>query len=503
MATPSPLLRLLGVLLLLALVGDAAEPTAAPRRLTAMAFNVENLFDLDEVSLYEDFAVTGTSPDRWSAAKLSGKLGRIAAVLKTCGNGRGPDILILNELEADHTPATTISPEAFIEAQRGRPYGTLLRGELSADLAGAPVEAWLAKALEDEGLPGYRLILGEVRNLDQEAIRCAILTRLPIKSVRQHPVVAARTIVEAELEIGGESLFVFANHWKSGAGNTVTELTRVQNATVARARIDEILRADPAANILFGGDLNSHYNQQQRYPAMPMTGIQGVLGSQGSAVKLADGTAPLYNLWFDVEPARRKSDEYHGEWGTLMHLLISKGLADGQGLDYVGGSFQAVIIPGLNAHAFPATPWRLTNYGPGAGVSDHFPLTAEFIVRTEKAVPPLTRAEDLPAAALPAFPASLDSSKFPHARDIPTFSPDEVARHIGTIFVVEGTFNAGSRPSLTVGERRYSLYVPDPALLKVVKATGKDRPVRWLGQLNFFKGQLEFMVSSPDWITAR
>ena len=484
-------------------VSRAEEKATTAKRCTVMAFNVENLFDLDAVSLYDNFPVTGTGAERWTPEKLAAKLSRLAAVLKATENGRGPDVLILDELEADHTPATTITPEAFVAAHRDRNYRDILKGELTSEQSGAPIEAWLMKALEDEGLTGYKVVLGDVLDLSKEAIHCAILTRLPIKSTRQHHVEEARTIVEAELEFGGESLFVFANHWKSGAGSALTEPTRIQNAGVARTRLDEILKADPKANIIFGGDLNSHYNHKQRYPYMPKTGIQDVLGSQGDAGKLASGAADLYNLWFDVEPAERKSDEYQGEWGTLMHLVISRGLADGNGVDYVGGSFGAIILPGLNAHAYPVVPWRLSNYGPGAGVSDHFPVKAEFVLRTESGASPLTRPEIAPALGLPAFPAELDRSKLHDAKTLPTLSPEQISKTIGELYLLEGICNGGTKPSITIGETRYPVYVPDPKLLQAVKAIKKGEAVKWVGQLNFYKGHLEFAIVSPDWIKAR
>lgn len=489
--------------LLTSVAAHAEEKSTTPPRCAVMAYNVENLFDLDAISLYDDFPVTGTGPERWTPEKLAGKLSRLAAVLKTSGNGRGPDVVILDELEADHTPATTITPEAFVAAHRDQNYRDILKVGLTPELTGAPIEAWLIKALEDEGLTGYKIVLGDVLDLSKEAIHCAILTRLPIKSTRQHHVEAARTIVEVEVEFGGESLFVFANHWKSGAGSAQTEPTRIQNAGVARARLDEILKADPKANIVFGGDLNSHYNHKQRYPYMPKTGIQDVLGSQGDAGKLASGAADLYNLWFDVELAERKSDEYQGEWGTLMHLIISRGLADGKGVDYVGGSFGAVILPGLNAHAYPVVPWRLSNYGPGAGISDHFPVKAEFVLRTEAGAAPLTRPEVAPAVGLPTFPAELDRSKLRDAKTLPTLSPEQISQSIGELFILDGTFNGGSKPSLTIGEVRYPVYVPDSKLLKGLRTIKKDSPIKWVGQLNFYKGHLEFAIESADWIKAR
>ena len=483
--------------------GAYGEEKAAARRLTVIAYNVENLFDLDAISLYEDFPVAGTSPERWTPEKMAGKLGRLASVLKTAENGRGPDVLILDELEADHTPNTTITPEAFVAAHRDRNYRDILKGELTPELTGAPIEAWLIKALEDEGLTGYKIVLGDVLDLSKEAIHCAILTRLPIKSTHQHHVQAARTIVEVEVEFGGESLFVFANHWKSGAGKTQTEPTRIQNAGVARARLDEILKADPKANIIFGGDLNSHYNQKQRYPYMLKTGIQDVLGSQGDAGKLAAGGAELYNLWYDIAPAERKSDEFQGEWGTLMHLIISRGLADGIGLDYVGGSFGPIVIPGLNSHAYPIMPWRWSGYGPGAGISDHFPVKAEFMVHDAPTNPPLSRPEISPAEGLPAFPAELDRGKLHDAKTLPSLNAEQISLVIGELFILDGSNNGGSKPSITIGETRYPVYVPNPKLLQAVKAIKKGEPVKWVGQLNFYKGHLEFTISSVDWIKPR
>jgi hypothetical protein len=86
--------------LLTSVTAHAEEKSTTPPRCAVMAYNVENLFDLDAISLYDDFPVTGTGPERWTPEKLAGKLSRLAAVLKTSGNGRGPDVVILDELEA-------------------------------------------------------------------------------------------------------------------------------------------------------------------------------------------------------------------------------------------------------------------------------------------------------------------------------------------------------------------------------------------------------------------
>ena len=488
----------------------AAEETKAPSNVSVMAFNVENLFDLDDKSLYADFPVTKTTEHHWTPEKLAGKLHRLAEVLRTAEDGKGPSILILDELEADHSPESTISVSDFLAAQKDKNYKDILKNDLSDELRGMPIEAWLVKALEDEGLKGYQVVLGDVLDLSKEAIHCAILTRLPIKTTKQLHVEGARTIVEAEVELAGESVYVYANHWKSGAGDAGLEKTRIQNAGVLRKRLDEIFKANPNANVIIGGDLNAHYNQLQRYPKMGRTGVQDVLGSQGNIEKFtsADNNgAVLYNLWYDVEPSQRHSDSYQGEWGTLMQIIISKGLANGSGVDYVGNTFGAVIIDGLTAKSQARLPNPVTLYGPGAGVSDHFPVMATFAIlkKDENAGVPLKRPEVTPTAALTEIPGPIDRSKLPRASSIEKMSPEEIANSINDLFVIDGTFLGGGKKTsaVKVGEKTYNLYLSNNKVAQSIKSVAKGTAVQWVGILHFHKNELEFEINNTNFLLPR
>lgn len=488
----------------------AAEETKAPSNVSVMAFNVENLFDLDDKSIYADFPVTNTTEHHWTPEKLAGKLQRLAEVLRTAEDGKGPSILIINELEADHSPESTISVSDFLAAQKDKNYKDILKNDLSNELRGMPIEAWLVKALEDEGLKGYQVVLGDVFDLSKEAIHCAILTRLPIKSTKQLRVEGARTIVEAEIEIAGESVYVYANHWKSGAGDAGLEKTRIQNAGVLRKRLDEIFKANPDANVIVGGDLNSQYNQLQRYPKMGRTGVQDVLGSQGNIEKFTSANnngALLYNLWYDVEPSQRHSDSYQGDWGTLMQIIISKGLANGSGVDYVGNTFGAVIIEGLTAKSQARLPNPVTLYGPGAGISDHFPVMATFTVlnKDEKAGIPLKRPEVTPSAALTEIPGPLDRSKLIRASALEKMSPEEIANSINDLIVIDGTFLGGGKKTsaVKVGEKTYNLYLSNPKVAQSIKSVAKGTAVQWVGILHFHKNELEFEINNTNFLLPR
>ena len=151
------------------------------------------------------------------------------------------------------------------------------------------------------------------------------------------------------------------------------------NARVLKDLIDRRLKTNPQADILIGGDLNSHYNQAALFPDLHATGINHILGSQGDedAVRQADGPA-LYNLWHELPPEQRYSDVWRGKCGSLMHLIVSRGLYDGEGIAYVDNSFDKFVRSGLNADAL-GRPFRWSFAGRrGGGYSDHFPVHARF-----------------------------------------------------------------------------------------------------------------------------
>jgi hypothetical protein len=316
--------------------------------------------------------------------------------------------------------------------------------------------------------------------------------------------------VEAEIEVAGESVYVYANHWKSGAGDAGLEKTRIQNAGVLRTRLNEIFKANPDANVIVGGDLNAHYNQLQRYPKMGRTGVQDVLGSQGNVEKFtsADNNGTLlYNLWYDVEPSQRRSDSYQGEWGTLMHIIISKSLANGSGVDYVGNTFGAVVIDGLTAKSQARVPNPVTLYGPGAGVSDHFPVMATFTVynKDAKEAIPLKRPEVTPSAGLTEIPGPIDRSKLPRASSLEKMSAEQVANSINDLFVIDGTFLGGGKKTsaVKVGEKTYNLYLSNPKVTQSIKSVAKGTAVQWVGILHFHKNELEFEINNTNFLLPR
>lgn len=214
---------------------------------TVVSYNVENLFDVDGIAAYDDFQSNIYTP-----AKLSTKIANISAVLSKFNRGAGPDIVFFQEIEFDQSRNSRVHDyDAFLKQYKDKRFDQMLAQQpLPAELAGLPSEAWLLKALYDNGMKGYQVIVGD-QGEDGPAreglpsVKCVIFSRFAAKSVKTYPLERARDIVEACVDVNGYPLYLFDNHWKSGAGDPNLETVRVGNAEVLRHRVDELLKQDP------------------------------------------------------------------------------------------------------------------------------------------------------------------------------------------------------------------------------------------------------------------
>ncbi|MBM4094403.1 MAG: hypothetical protein FJ276_34095, partial [Planctomycetes bacterium] len=151
-----------------------------------VVYNVENLFDVDGAALFEDYA-----PDRYGPAHLRTKLVNIARVLATFDGGRGPDIILFEELEADQTPGTALfDAESFLRQYAATSLAAMLAEPLSADVRDLPAEAFLLKALHEAGLGPYDVRTGH-HQPDPTGRTIAhvnaTFSRFPIVDAKTHP----------------------------------------------------------------------------------------------------------------------------------------------------------------------------------------------------------------------------------------------------------------------------------------------------------------------------
>lgn len=486
------------------------KPTkVSGREFLVMTYNVENLFDVDRVAKFDDYIETPDDPNSYGPTKLLGKLRGMGKVLQTTQSGQGPEILLLNEIEIDFTPESKVANyDEFLAKYAGTTAEKMLTTELTEELRGLPAEAWLIKYLEDLGMKGYRPAVGrdypDPAGRGKIAHKNVVFSRLPILEAVTHETPAARGVLEAKIDLGEKPLVVLVNHWKSQAGNPAAENQRLGNAETVRKRLDEILAQNPFAEVIVAGDLNSHYNQGQRYPFMPKTGVQDVLGSQGDKAAMGKADGPvLYNLWYERPVEERYSDEYSGEWGTLMQMLVTRGLLDGKDVEYVDGTFGQVFVDGVNRQPPLGLPWRWTNFGSGYGTSDHFPVAAKFKTLAEPEVRTLANPSggvQSPKEPLTVSFDSIDRAKLRSATVLKGANSEAMAKALGEIFSVESTLSKVRPLEVEVDGQPYLLHSFDKNLRDVLRLKEKGRKFQFIGELGLFKGKLQFVVHDPSWI---
>ncbi|MDX2109890.1 MAG: endonuclease/exonuclease/phosphatase family protein [Verrucomicrobiota bacterium] len=487
-----------------------ANTLSAAREFTVLTYNVENLFDLDGISQYDDYAQTAKGAARapWNAARLYSKVTNIAPVLKRFNKGHGPEVVVFQEFERDQSPQSTITDWAAFEKDYGsQKLETLMDENHWAAISSWPAEAYLYKALHEAGITGYTVARPAFTPEDGKKAphKNVVFSKFPVTAVKQHPIRDARDILEVHLSVDGQELVIMDNHWKSGASDVKTEVTRVANAKVLRDRVAELLKANPALPILLAGDFNSHYDQRLLVPEAKETGIDNTLqaGSDEPTLHREQGYH-LYNLWYELPAAKRRSDVYKGRWGTLMQMIITPGLCDGKGVDYVDNSFFVAVFPGLNAEPIWNTPISWQQFGKGFGCSDHLPIGAKFVVYAEgqgtTKTFTQTTATPEPASVAVVDYSILNKRKVPSANELKNQSDDELGRSFGQVFLIDAPL-ASTRPlAVRYGERTFELYSYLPEVLNQLKQIPEGKRIRCYGMLEEYKGRVQFMVCSGDWL---
>jgi hypothetical protein len=475
----------------------SAQPAEA-HAFTVLTYNVENLFDVDGVAMFDDYAIEDESePFSYSRRKFQTKLENIAAALKIFNNGAGPEIILFQELEADFTPESSVPDyDAFLSAHAEHSLGDMLGGDWLESYAGYPSEAWLLKAMSDVGLIGYEVAVSPSYGMDSGIAHAnAVFSKYPITSSELHRLDQARDILEAEIDVQGHPLMVYVNHWKSGASNPDREPIRVGNAEVLRSLLDAKLAEDPLADIIVAGDLNSHYNHSQLFPDME-TGINDILGSKGAE---DFGESDLYNLWFELPVEARYSEVWRGNRGTLMHMLLTPGLYDAKGIAYIDGSFEKLVLPGLNADAV-GRPVRWNFAGEtGGGSTDHFPVYARFKVGPFVPDGPLSQGDDAPGAEIPLTVATFEGDlNAPEGDFLNELSDAELAPYVAQLFTVDAVAESLRPLRIRVGERLWPAYYADSSIFeadglpKYIENHGGR--VRLIVQPNFYRGQSQLII---------
>lgn len=304
-------------------------------------WNVENLFDtVDDPKVEGDEEFTPDQPKEWTTTRLELKLRNLVRVINDMNSGKGPTVLGLCEIENRKVLDLLVDRLA----KDGRKYGIV-----------------------HEDSPSYR------------GIDCALLfdrSKVSLVNSRVLRIQKFRTrdVLEAQLKIDGNTLFVFTNHWPSRRN---PEQDRIAVAKVLRNRIDDILKTDSHADIAIIGDLNDTPINRS---------VGSTLRTWGDPEQLRPGV--FFNSIWPVHKSGLGTYVYKNKWDVLDHIILSPGMLDTQGLSWVKDSTQTVsndyqmFVP--DNPSLLARPSR-SYLGPrffGEGYSDHLPVECRLQVHT-------------------------------------------------------------------------------------------------------------------------
>lgn len=339
----------------------------AAERLSIMTYNLENLFDTIDDPKVEDetflpLKVKKNDPEiamrcqrlkrewwreqclktDWTERRLKRKMSRLADVIRRSNGKKGPDVLIVQEVE-------------------NREILERLRTEYLSDIFSEP-------AILIEG--------PDVRGID-----IGVLTRLKSKSEpKLHPIKftanenlkeseirATRGILEVELALPhGDSLVVFGVHFPSQGGPTETR-------NQAMLQLTELMKSkSPDQYVVAGGDFNITRDEEANSGYFTRMHDDNFIVSHYVGCKGCKGT-----YYYHTNRA----------WSFFDTLIFSKNFAADGAWKLDKSSIQIFTKSLYQVNRF-GSPAKFNMGKMKDGVSDHWPLMADVVYSPKNQNPP-------------------------------------------------------------------------------------------------------------------
>lgn len=334
---------------LLGLLACAATPAggaaAQDPSLVYAFWNVENLFDADD-----DPANAGDDeylPAReWTADRYARKLDHLSSVIAAIG----PHVI------------------GFAEVENRRVLDDLC---------------------QTEKLRGLGLQVAHIDSPDKRGIDVALAYRAPLvlagpDAIRLHEIdpgenSPTRGVLEVELAMHGQPLFVLVNHWPSRGGDRDGAFRAVAAAKV-REVVDRITADEEAAgrdaDVLIVGDLND-----DPWDASVLRSL-GAVRSR-NAVLNRQKPRQLYNLSWGMLAEPDVGTLYYNpewNWNVFDQAIVSRGMLDPAGFQVVEGSL-TIYAPDELRDQYRRPRWFRRSRGGewSEGYSDHFAIHGRLL----------------------------------------------------------------------------------------------------------------------------
>jgi hypothetical protein len=187
-----------------------------------------------------------------------------------------------------------------------------------------------------------------------------------------------------------------------------------------------------------------------------------------------------------------------------MQILISHGMYDESGVQYVDNSFAVGKFIGLNAYRYSGAPRSWTSYGRGKGYSDHLPVSMEFRVTSKNnpgasiTLKEPSRSDDHSGKMVPITFTPPDTSQ---VYRLDAVNPDSLTeyRYYDELFYVNRKISTDG--TIRAGNKNIEVYSGDPKVRAMLKeAAAKGGELRFFARLREYRNKLEWVIDSPEYL---
>lgn len=309
------------------------------------SWNVENLFDTTDDPDKNDEEYTPSGRREWDETRLNQKLRNTAEVINYMNNGKGIDLLALQEVE--HESLLERLNKEYLQEKN---YKTVY-----------------AESLDKRGIDNALMYNADIFNfISFDTLRVDLADGWPTRYILYSKLMLIST---------NEYFHVFVNHWPSrSGGKEKSEPNRIAAAQTLKTFTDSLFDAAMNENIIILGDFNDNPVDNSVYDILSAREFDCGI----------DMNENLYNIAYSKYKEGFGSYLYRGSWFMLDQIILSGSLVDSKKTDYVCGSFN-IIKPDfmINKTGQYAGSSIRTFGGKNyiGGYSDHYPISAKFVVK--------------------------------------------------------------------------------------------------------------------------
>ncbi|MDQ3111170.1 MAG: hypothetical protein M3R17_14860 [Bacteroidota bacterium] len=308
-----------------------------PKPAARIAFwNVENLYDTINDPAIDDEEFLPGAKKNWNTERYFAKLNSLSKVILAMGNGVGPDILGMAEIE-NKTVLVDLTKKTPLSKQN---YGIVHYD--SPDKRGIDVALIYKK--------------DKFKVLESKKI----FVPMPSDSSFTRDILLVKGILGKK-----DTVYIFVNHWPSRRGGEEESVPRrMSAASKLRNAQDSILKLFPNAKILAMGDFNDEPDDKS------ILSLKSSAGSKSGFIDLMD----------TLKAKGEGTFHYKKEKNMLDQILVTKSLQPSKGLRIMEAYiFHEAWMTGENYKG--DAPGPLHTYAGSryiGGYSDHYPVYADI-----------------------------------------------------------------------------------------------------------------------------